>query len=173
MKVIHSTENRSKFLKKDPFFCRSGDFLVDFFLYIKRFSGLKMVGLMRENMSPYLDEKEIKMSKETKNVGLKQLANTVAEKTGITQTDSLLVVKAVFEALKEEILRGSKVMILGFGSFFTTLVEERTAGNPQNPGERVVVPPHYRARWKASNTFKAELKEFKPTEEELAALENK
>ncbi len=107
---------------------------------------------------------------EKQNVSLRQLAKSVAEKTGITQADSLLMLKAVFETLKEEILKASKVTINGLGSFFTSLVGEKSAPNPQNKGERILVPPHYKARFKVSNILKTELKEQKPTAEELATL---
>lgn len=107
---------------------------------------------------------------ETKQVGLRQLAKSVAEKTGITQGDSLLMVKAVFDILKEEIVKGSKITINGFGSFFTSLVGEREAPNPQVKGERITVPAHFKARWKASNLLKEELKKQVPTEEDLATL---
>lgn len=110
------------------------------------------------------------MSEKAKPIGLSQLSKIVAEKSGITQADSSMMVKAVLEAIKEEILKGSKIVFPGFGSFFTTLVGEKSAPNPRTKGERITIPPHFRARWKPSIRLKEELKQQVPTAEELEEL---
>lgn len=110
------------------------------------------------------------MQKTENVINLTQLVHAVAEKTTITKDDSALMVKAVLGTLREEILKGNKIAIKGFGTFSTKLVGERTAPNPQVKGATVIVPPHYKVVFKPAMTLRAELKAQKPTAEELAEL---
>lgn len=55
----------------------------------------------------------------------------VAEKAGITKVESQKVVTAYAEVIKEQMLKGEKVAILGFGTFSVTERQARTGINPQ------------------------------------------
>ncbi|MCR4425505.1 MAG: HU family DNA-binding protein, partial [Firmicutes bacterium] len=63
------------------------------------------------------------------------LVDAVASKTGITKKDTARMVDAVFETIKEELGRGSKVQIIGFGSFEVKAREARVGRNPKTMEE--------------------------------------
>jgi DNA-binding protein HU-beta len=62
-------------------------------------------------------------------------------------------VKAVFDAIKDEVVAGNKVDIAGFGSFQPADRAARTARNPQT-GEAIQVAAKKAVKFKASKTFK-------------------
>ncbi len=55
----------------------------------------------------------------------------VAEKANITKVDAAKVVNAYADVIKEEMLKGEKVAILGFGTFSVTERAARQGINPQ------------------------------------------
>ena len=61
--------------------------------------------------------------------------------------------KAVFDAIKDEVVAGNKVDIAGFGSFQPADRAARTARNPQT-GEVIQVAAKKAVKFKASKTFK-------------------
>lgn len=61
--------------------------------------------------------------------------------------------KAVFDAIKDEVVAGNKVDIAGFGSFQPVDRAARTARNPQT-GEAIQVAAKKAVKFKASKTFK-------------------
>jgi DNA-binding protein HU-beta len=61
--------------------------------------------------------------------------------------------KAVFDAIKDEVVAGNKVDIAGFGSFQPADRAARTARNPQT-GEAIQVAAKKAVKFKASKTFK-------------------
>ena len=64
----------------------------------------------------------------------------VSEKIGsLTREQTGIVVEAVFESIKEALIRGEKIEIRGFGNFRLKSRGLRKARNPKT-GERVDVP---------------------------------
>ena len=63
------------------------------------------------------------------------------------------VVKAIFEAIKNEVASGNKVDIAGFGSFQIADRAARTARNPKT-GETIQVAAKKAVKFKVSKTFK-------------------
>ncbi|MDQ7001477.1 MAG: integration host factor subunit beta [Ghiorsea sp.] len=65
----------------------------------------------------------------------------------ITRKESEVVVSTVFSAISEELARGGRVELRGFGSFSIKNREPRTGRNPKT-GESVFVPakavPHFK-----------------------------
>ncbi len=55
----------------------------------------------------------------------------VAEKASLTQKDAAVAVNAVFDSVKEELVAGGKVQLLGFGTFEVRERAARTGRNPQ------------------------------------------
>lgn len=64
------------------------------------------------------------------------LVSVVAEKTNLTKKQSDAAVKAVFEAIKEELAAKGNVQILGFGTFKTKKRNARKGINPRT-GKKV------------------------------------
>ena len=46
-----------------------------------------------------------------------ELTAEVAKKVGLTKKDAALAVNAVFDCVKEALVKGEKVQLVGFGSF--------------------------------------------------------
>jgi DNA-binding protein HU-beta len=67
-----------------------------------------------------------------------ELVNAVAAKTKETKKATDAAVDAVFESIQEELAKGGKVQIIGFGTFEVRARKERTGRNPQS-GEAIQI----------------------------------
>ena len=83
-----------------------------------------------------------------------ELILAVRDKTDLTQKEAERIINAVFEAISEELTRGRKVGINGFGTF---KVRERTVRQGRNPrtGEPIQLPASKLPHFKASGLLKA------------------
>ena len=54
----------------------------------------------------------------------------VAEKSGLAKADADKAVKAVFDTVKDELAKGEKIQLIGFGTFEVRERAERDAFNP-------------------------------------------
>lgn len=86
-----------------------------------------------------------------------ELAAAVAAKTGFSKRDSQAAVNAVFDALQEAVVRGEKVQITGFGSFYARDCAARPGRNPAT-GEAVEVAEHRTPAFRAGGEFRNALK---------------
>lgn len=77
-----------------------------------------------------------------------ELINKVAEKAGLTKAQAGEAVKAFGEAVKEALVAGDKVQLIGFGTFS---VSERPAREGVNPhtGEKITIAAKKVAKFKA------------------------
>lgn len=77
--------------------------------------------------------------KEAKSVNKADLVGAVAKKADIRKADAAKVVDAVFETVQEELVKGGKVAVVGFGTFE---VRRRGAKKARNirTGEQIDVP---------------------------------
>lgn len=88
----------------------------------------------------------------------KELTNNLAEKVSISKKDAAAYFDAAVDTIKEAILNGEKVSIIGFGTFETVERAERVCRNPRT-GETLTVGPKTALKFKASNTMKDALNE--------------
>lgn len=65
-----------------------------------------------------------------------ELIASVAQKTDLTKKDAEKAVKAVFDTVAEELAKGEKVQVIGFGTFE---VRERQAREGRNPQTNEVI----------------------------------
>ena len=85
----------------------------------------------------------------------RELVRRLSEKTGLTIEDSKVIIDTIFNAdprrgiISEELARGEKVVITGFGKFTIRKRKARTARNPRT-GASVKVPPRKRVAFKTS-----------------------
>jgi DNA-binding protein HU-beta len=77
--------------------------------------------------------------KEVKLVNKADLVTAVAKKAGIPKGDAAKVVDAVFDTVQEELQRGGKVAVVGFGTFEVVRRGARKARNIRT-GEQIDVP---------------------------------
>ena len=82
-----------------------------------------------------------------------ELIAAVAEKANLSKKDAEAAVSAVLDAVTDELVKGGKVQLIGFGSFE---VRERAAKQGRNPktGEAMHIPATKVPAFKAGNALK-------------------
>lgn len=83
-----------------------------------------------------------------------ELVNAMAEKTGMTKVAAKAAMNACFTTIQEQLSKGQKVSLIGFGTFSVVERKARTAKNPQT-GEKVKVPAKKVAKFKAGSNLLA------------------
>ena len=81
------------------------------------------------------------------------IVEQIAGRTGLTKTDTSLVVEGVLEALKNALITGETVEIRGFGTFKIKKRAARRARNPRT-GEPVTIPEKFVPTFKPSRELK-------------------
>ena len=87
------------------------------------------------------------------NVTKKEIAGTIAEKTGITQVDTSIVMEEFFKMVREVLKQGKNIEIRGFGRFKTRQMNGRMARNPRT-GEPVQMKPFIKPVFEVSKELK-------------------
>ena len=82
-----------------------------------------------------------------------ELIAAVAEKTGITKKDAERVVNATIETIQENLVKGDKVSISGFGIFEAKTRGARVGRNPRTK-ETIQIPATRLPAFKASKALK-------------------
>ena len=88
-----------------------------------------------------------------------ELVTQISHKTGLKREDSKKALEAFLETVQESLVNQEKVQLVGFGSFDTKFVKERTGVNPQNPEEIINIPARYKVSFKPSKTLKEAINE--------------
>lgn len=81
-----------------------------------------------------------------------QLTDIIVNKTGMRRKDVAKCLNAMIESISEELIKGEKVQILGFGTFSVVEKPERKGRNPRT-GEEITIPQHSVVRFKGSKNF--------------------
>ena len=87
-----------------------------------------------------------------------ELAATIAEKIGVTKKEGEEMVAAFVETVTTTLVSGGEVSIAGFGAFSAKLRAGRVGVNPQNPTEKIQIPPVTVPKFKAGKGLKDALK---------------
>ena len=82
-----------------------------------------------------------------------ELIAAVAEKAGLKKTESSKAVDAVVAAITEELKKGDKVTLIGFGTFETRNRAARTGRNPQT-GKEIKIKASKAPAFKAGKALK-------------------
>lgn len=82
-----------------------------------------------------------------------ELVEAVAEKAGLTKADANRAIDAFLETVKEALVEGNKVPLVGFGTFQTTERAAREGRNPQT-GETVQIAARTAVSFKAGAALK-------------------
>jgi len=77
----------------------------------------------------------------------------VAEQTGLTKKDAEVAVSAVLGTITDELAKGEKVSLTGFGTFEVKERAERMGHNPRN-GEAMKIPASKAPVFKAGKALK-------------------
>ena len=82
-----------------------------------------------------------------------ELVAVIAEKAGISKKDAEAALKAFTETVSEELAKGEKVTLIGFGTFEVSERGERTGRNPQT-GEEMKIAASKAPKFKAGKALK-------------------
>lgn len=82
-----------------------------------------------------------------------QLISAVSTRCGLSRKDSDLAVNAVFDIITEELAKGERVQLVGFGSFEVRDRPERAGRNPLN-GEPLIIKASRAVTFKPGKTVK-------------------
>lgn len=83
----------------------------------------------------------------------KELIESVAAKANMTKVDSKAAIDAVLESIKETLLKGESVSLIGFGNFQITERPERKGINPATK-KQIVIPAKKVVKFKAGADLK-------------------
>lgn len=82
-----------------------------------------------------------------------ELVNAMAEKTGATKKATEEALNAVLDSIKDALVKGEKVQLVGFGSFETKVRAARKGKNPQT-GAEMKIPACKAPSFKAGKALK-------------------
>ncbi len=82
-----------------------------------------------------------------------ELIAAIAERTELTKKDAELALKAFTEVVEEELKKGEKIQLVGFGTFEVSERAERTGRNPQT-GETMQIAASKTPKFKAGKALK-------------------
>ena len=79
-----------------------------------------------------------------------EMISVIAEKTGVSKSEAEKVFNATFDMFKEELAKGEKVSVAGFGTF---KISERAAREGRNPltGEKLQIAASKSVSFKAGD----------------------
>ena len=86
------------------------------------------------------------------------LIKNVNEKLGFSKKDSAAIVESVFDVMKENLSRGEKIKISGFGNFVVKKKNSRRGRNPQT-GQEIEITSRRVLNFKASQVLRRALNE--------------
>ncbi len=82
-----------------------------------------------------------------------ELVAAIAEKTELSKKDSEKALKAFVDVVTEELTKGEKVQLVGFGTFEVTERPARTGRNPQTK-EAITIAASKAPKFKAGKALK-------------------
>lgn len=82
-----------------------------------------------------------------------ELVAAIAEKAGLSKKDAEAAVKAFIDSVAEELKKGGKVQLVGFGTFEVSERAARQGRNPQT-GETIEIAASKTPRFKAGKALK-------------------
>ena len=82
-----------------------------------------------------------------------ELVAEVAKKADVSQKDAAAVIKAFIDTVQDQLKKGNKVQLVGFGTFEVTKRAARQGRNPQT-GETMKIKASKAPRFKAGKAFK-------------------
>ena len=87
-----------------------------------------------------------------------ELVTKLAEKVGLSKKDAESAIETFTDIVTETLTGGGEVTIAGFGSFSAKRRAGRMGVNPQNPTEKIQIPPVTVPKFKAGKALKDALK---------------
>ena len=82
-----------------------------------------------------------------------ELVSAMADKTGLSKKDAEAALKAFTDVVAEELKKGEKIQLVGFGTFEVSERSARTGRNPQT-GKEMTIPASKAPKFKAGKALK-------------------
>lgn len=82
-----------------------------------------------------------------------ELVSLIADKTQLTKKDSEKALKAFIDVVSEQLQKGDKIQLVGFGTFEISNRAARTGKNPQT-GKAIKIPATKAPKFKAGKALK-------------------
>ena len=82
-----------------------------------------------------------------------ELIAAIADQAELSKKDSEKALKAFVDVVTEELKKGHKIQLVGFGTFEVSERAERTGRNPQS-GKEMVIPASKAPKFKAGKALK-------------------
>lgn len=82
-----------------------------------------------------------------------ELVSAMAEKAALSKKDAEKALKAFTEVVAEELVKGDKIQLVGFGTFEVSNRAARTGKNPQT-GKAIQIPASKAPKFKAGKALK-------------------
>lgn len=86
-----------------------------------------------------------------------ELVNAIAEKAQLTKVQAKAALDATMEAIAEELAKGEKVALVGFGTYSVVEKGERTGINPATKA-KITIPAKKVIKFKAGAELAAKVK---------------
>ena len=86
-----------------------------------------------------------------------EMIAAIAENTGLTKTDADSALKAFIDVVTDELKKGEKVQLVGFGTFEVADRAERQGRNPKT-GEEITIAASKSPKFKAGKALKDAVK---------------
>lgn len=83
-----------------------------------------------------------------------QLVAEVAKLAGIKKADTEKAINGTIAAITEELGKGGKVTLVGFGTFSVIEKKERMGINPRDPKKTIKIPARKVAKFKPGKTLR-------------------
>lgn len=82
-----------------------------------------------------------------------ELVAAIADKASLSKKDAEAALKAFTDVVSEELKKGEKIQLVGFGTFEVSERASRTGRNPQT-GEEMTIPASRAPKFKAGKALK-------------------
>ncbi|MDE7313500.1 MAG: HU family DNA-binding protein [Eubacterium sp.] len=82
-----------------------------------------------------------------------ELVSAIADKAELSKKDAEAAIKAFTDVVAEELKKGEKIQLVGFGTFEVSERAARTGRNPQT-GEEMTIPASKAPKFKAGKALK-------------------
>ena len=87
-----------------------------------------------------------------------ELASVLADKCNVTKKQAEDMLDCLTNTIIDTIKTDGEVTLTGFGTFSARIRKGREGVNPQNPSEKITIPPTKVVKFKAGKTLKDALK---------------
>ncbi|NLZ96721.1 MAG: HU family DNA-binding protein [Candidatus Magasanikbacteria bacterium] len=87
-----------------------------------------------------------------------ELSQAIANKVGLSKKEAEAMIEAFVDIVTTTLKSGGEVNIAGFGAFSAKMRAGRIGVNPQNPSEKIQIPPVTVPKFKAGKGLKDALK---------------